>query len=57
MAVNSEALITVIWADALKAPEQKRRYDMSGTLSSSVMVLQGVALEAQPLVSLRPMGS
>ena len=29
MAVNSEALITVIWADALKAPEQKRHCEMS----------------------------
>ena len=29
MAVNSEALITVIWADASKAPEQNRHCEMS----------------------------
>ena len=50
-------LDSVLRADALKAPEQNRRCDMSGTLASSVMVLQGVALEVQPLVSFRPMGS
>ena len=54
---NMRTLLIVLCADALKAPEQNRRCDMSGTLASCVMVLQAVALEVQPLVSFRPMGS
>ena len=57
LAEDGRTLDSVLRADALKAPEQKRRCDMSGALASSVMVLQGVALEVQPLVSFRPMGS
>ena len=57
LAEDGRMLDSVLRADALKAPEQNRRCNMSGTLASCVMVLQGVALEVQPLVIFRPMGS
>ena len=36
MAVNSEALIPVIWADLDGAPEKNRRCEMSGSMSTCV---------------------